>query len=143
MPQAERIFAAVQREDGSVMDEFRVENIGHVLAQQQGIRARFPSHGIVMMLRGCGVLRIEQGPIRRSQATAVFYSWPGPLFHYGPEDGSVWEERWLCLTGPRVLDWVRWGWLPCSDRPRRLLEPTTIAQTHRRLMRAFPPLGEF
>lgn len=121
------------------MDTLRIATIGHLPAKTDLIRTRFPFDGLGLVLRGSGFYRVDDGPVRLLRAPAVFWIWPGPLFHYGPDEGTSWEERFLCFTGPRVDDWRRWGWLPRSDRPQEAAGPDALAQWHRRISQAFPP----
>ncbi|MCE0483485.1 MAG: AraC family transcriptional regulator [Methylacidiphilales bacterium] len=123
------------------MDTLRVETIGHIPAKTGVIHTRFPFDGFGLVLRGAGFYRVDKGPVRRIQSPAVFFVWPGPLFHYGPEPGSSWEERYLCFSGLRVADWLRWRWLPRLDRFQALKEPEVLDQMHRRICRAFSPFN--
>ncbi len=129
-------------EVGSVMDTLRIETIGHIPAKTDAIRARFPFYGAALVLRGRGFHQIDRGPVRSLEAPAVIWVWPGPHFDYGPDAGTSWEERYLCFNGPRVEDWLRWGWISRLDRPRSLAEPEVIEQMHRRICRAFPPFQD-
>jgi len=142
MPTAPAAWAAGEFEAGSTIDTLRIETIGHLTAKRGVIRTRFPFHGIGLVLRGSGFHQVDQGPARKLRAPALFRIWPGPLFHYGPDAGATWEERYVCFSGPRVEDWSRWGWLPKLDRPAALLSSDMLAQLHRRLCGAFPPHHE-
>jgi len=142
MSDSARIFTAAEPEVGGVMDAFRVESIGHIPTKTTSVRAHLPFYGLAIVQQGCGYFCVDDGPMRRLRAPAVFYFWPGPLFHFGPAQGTSWDERWLCITGPRVMDWVRWGWLPPADQPCRIVESLAAAQMHQRISHAFPPFNE-
>jgi AraC family transcriptional regulator of arabinose operon len=142
MPDTSQPWAAGEPAIGSIIDTLRIETIGYLPAKAESIHTRFPFAGIGLVLRGAGYFGIDDQPARTFTAPAVFFIRPGPVFHYGPESGSVWEERYLCFSGPRVADWQRWGWLSASERPCPLAEPDALAQMHRRICRAFAPFQE-
>lgn len=127
---------------GSTIDTLRVETIGHHPAKRNSINTRFPFDGFGLVIKGGGFFSVDNGPMRSLQAPAFFYIWAGPLFHYGPEPGTIWEERFLCFSGPRVADWLRWRWLPRVDRPQTVAEPGTLIQMHQRIARAFAPFND-
>ncbi len=141
MPKLFETWTSLQPELGSVMDTLRIETIGHIPAKTESVRSQFPFDGVGLVLRGRGFYRVADGPVRPLRAPVAFRVWPGVVFHYGPEEGTAWEERYLCFTGPRVADWMRWGWMPQSS-PQSLAEPETLEQMHRRICRAFPPFSE-
>lgn len=141
--QDQREWTAAEPELGSAMDTLRVEAIGYLPAKTEPIHAHFPFDGLGIILKGSGFYRVDEGPVRVLRAPAVFFIWPGPRFHYGPDAGSSWAERYLCFTGARVADWLRWGWLARSDRPLEIAEPDALEQMHRHICRAFAPFGEF
>ena len=138
---AHSIWTASEPEIGGSLDTLRIESIGYIPVKTDLIQTRFPFDGVGLVLRGCGFIRVDKGPIRRIQAPAVFFIWPGPLFQYGPDSGTTWEERYLTFSGRRVMDWLRWRWLPRSDRPLALKQPESLEQIHRIICSAFPPLN--
>jgi AraC-like DNA-binding protein len=99
------------------MDVLHVATAGHLPRKVEWVHAAFPFDGLGIVVRGSGRYSVDGGVPVRVEGPAVFHVWPGARFRYGPDEGTAWEERYVCFTGPRVADWVRWGWLPRSRKP--------------------------
>ena len=137
MPKKEISWNATEPELGSRMDTLRIATIGSIPAKAEVLDSRFTFDGLGLVLDGRGFFQVDDGPVQPLEAPSVFYVWEGPRFRYGPLPGTVWEERYLCFTGKRVADWLRWRWLPRSGTPRSLLDVTLHVDRHRRAVQAF------
>jgi AraC family transcriptional regulator of arabinose operon len=137
MPSLEPAWSASEPELGSRIDTLRMALVGHIPAKAEEVHSEFSFDGLGLVLAGRGSYQVDDGPVHPIEAPAVFMIWEGPSFHYGPQPGTTWEERFLCFTGQRVDDWHRWRWLPRSGSPRSLLNMTEHVDRHRRVMQAF------
>jgi AraC-like DNA-binding protein len=136
MSRARRQEGFAEPEIGSVIDVLRLASIGHAPRKTAVVNSAFSFEGFGLVLRGRGFYQAGQRRRRELVAPAVFYIWPGEVFHYGPDAGTSWEERYLCFTGARVADWVRWRWLAHPEEPVPLGAADSLAQQHRRIAQA-------
>jgi AraC-like DNA-binding protein len=137
----EQAWSASEPEIGGAIDSLRIDAIGYLPQKSGLLDSRFGFDGVGLVFRGYGTFQVDDGPVFRLEAPAWFAVWPGPRFRYGPGSGASWEERYLCFSGARVGDWVRWRWLDRHPGPRPLLRPEAALQSHRRIAAAFHSAG--
>lgn len=141
MPDKPGEWRSCEAEVGSVMDALRIPAIGHIPVKTSKANHQFPFEGACMVFRGRGFYQAGDRRKYSFEAPAVFYIWPGPWFRFGPDEGTTWEERYICFSGPRVDDWLKWRWLRHPEKPLHLNEPEFIARLHQGVSAAFtdPP----
>jgi AraC-like DNA-binding protein len=139
MPETKKEWMVTEPEVSGMMDTLRIETVGYLPRKQDPVDARFGFEGLGIVLKGQGRFRVANGPDREIRAPSVFFIWPGPRFQYGPDPGTMWEERCLCFSGRRVQDWLRWGWLDHPDTPMPLVQTEALVQHHRSIAMAFRP----
>ncbi|MFZ4600114.1 MAG: AraC family transcriptional regulator [Terrimicrobiaceae bacterium] len=139
MPGSTNYWSATEPEVSGTMDTLRIEAIGHILHKQEKLDAVFPFQGLGIVLSGSGSFQVDDGPPCELVAPAAFCIWPDSRFRYGPHSGTTWEERFICFSGSRVQDWLRWRWLKHSEMPVPLPQLETLVQLHQRICQAFPP----
>ena len=124
---------------GSVIDDFRVVTWGWLPRKSEKVDATIAFDGLCLILKGRGTFRLDDGPPHEVVAPCFFNIWPGPRFRYGPDAGTNWEERYLCLDGPRVEKWKQWKWLRHASAPQRLRAKALCKKLHMRLGEAVDP----
>ncbi len=137
MPNRLEEWRSCEPEVGSVMDVLRIPAIGYLPVKTTRANHHFPFEGICMVFQGRGFYQVDGRRRYSLDAPAAFYIWPGPRFHYGPDEGTAWEERYLCFAGSRVNDWLQWRWLSHPEKPAPLSDADFFAQQHRRISGAF------
>ena len=137
MPGKAKEWRSCESEAGSVMDALRIPAIGYLPVKTAKANHQIPFEGICLVLKGRGFYQVNFRRKYRLDAPAVFYIWPGSHFHYGPDEGTTWEERYICFTGPRVNDWLKWRWLHHPDKPFPLREADFFAQQHQHISGGF------
>jgi AraC family transcriptional regulator, arabinose operon regulatory protein len=75
---------------------------------------RLNDYAAVFVEEGQGVLSTERGGTMRVVGPALFWLFPNELHSYGPDGGSVWQERWALFRGTLIDEYVR----------REVLDPT-------------------
>lgn len=70
-------------------------------------RRRLNDYAAVFVEEGQGVLTTERGGTMRVVGPALFWLFPNELHSYGPDDGSVWQERWTLFRGTLIDEYVR------------------------------------
>lgn len=118
------------------LDTLHIETIGHVKEKRAAVNGRFPFDGIGLVFKGEGFYQVNHGTTRRLVGPGYFTIWPGPRFYYGPHAGQSWDERFVCFSGQRVADWLRWHWLPRKDEIRPIPDPEMIGNLHDRITQA-------
>jgi AraC family transcriptional regulator, arabinose operon regulatory protein len=141
MPKTKTRWQTCEPGIGSVIDDFRVVTWGWLGRKQVPVDATIAFDGLCLILKGRGTFRLDDGPIHEVVAPCFFHIWPGPRFRYGPVPGSFWEERYLCVDGPRVDKWRIWGWLRHACAPCRLKNASTCVKLHTHLGEAFEKPG--
>ncbi len=66
-----------------------------------------------------GKIYLQVGDAKRIvlPAPVAWFTFPGPLFHFGPSGGEYWEHRYIAFRGKRVDTWLDQGLLD-FDRQR-------------------------
>ncbi len=78
-----------------------VQNTGYLPAKTTWIDLAFPSCNFSLILSGAGVFH-RKGVRHEVLAPCVITQWPGEHVHYGPSQGSAWEEFYL-IYGPEHM----------------------------------------
>jgi len=119
------------------MDALRIPAIGYLPVKTRCANNQFPFEGVCMVFQGRGFYQVDGRRKHLLKAPAVFYIWKGPNFRFGPEEGATWEERFICFSGPRVADWLKWRWLHHPDKPLPLNDPGFVERLHQNVSGAF------
>ena len=143
MPETKNYWSATEPEVAGSMDTLCVEAIGHIGQKHEQIDMKFGFEGFGIVLSGSGFYQVDDGPLSELEAPAVFFIWPGRRFRYGPHSGSSWDERFVCFSGSRVQDWLRWGWLEHPEVAVPLSQTEALIQMHQRICQAFAPSRSF
>jgi AraC-like DNA-binding protein len=85
-----------------------------------------PSHAAVFVDEGAGTLQSARAGRCLVQAPALFWLFPGERHSYGPEAGTMWQERWVLFGGP-LADALETAGLMRPARPVATLADATAS----------------
>ncbi|MEM1211173.1 MAG: AraC family transcriptional regulator [Planctomycetota bacterium] len=102
------------------IDDVRITVAGGVVDKREWVHSRFEGHALGLVTRGRGRYRVGAGRWQTIGPGSLFAVYPGPVFHYGPEEGTGWSETHLGGIGPGVERWCRYGWIATDGVVRRL-----------------------
>jgi AraC family transcriptional regulator, arabinose operon regulatory protein len=80
--------------DGLSVSEFGKQRVAVDIFER-----RLNDYAAVFIENGQGVLSTERGGTMRVVGPALFWLFPNELHSYGPDAGSVWQERWALFRG--------------------------------------------
>jgi AraC-like DNA-binding protein len=66
--------------------------------------------------RGALKWRIGRRRFLTLRAPVAWWTFPGPRFQYGSQDGTPWDHYFVCFRGPRVETFTGRGLLPLDTR---------------------------
>lgn len=112
---------------GRILD-LRLTVAGHQPRKANWVNHRFTPHALGLVVRGRGSYRVDDGPAQPIGPGTAFWVYPGAVFHYGPDEGTTWDEYHVGAIGPGIERWQRHGWVPTDGRPRKIA-PAQIAPT--------------
>jgi len=123
------------------LQSWRVDWIGY--SPRKADRPRRPSrnYNLGFLEHGTGEVQFESPGIERIEVNGpgLILCPPGFAVTAGPAPGEKWVYRYLLMSGARLEEWMRIGWLPARPvwRPlrqgRRL---TAFRRSHDRLLKA-------
>jgi AraC-like DNA-binding protein len=115
-----------------------VRGTGFISRKTGMIDHYFDCHAIGFVVSGRGLYRVNSGPWIDVGPGTMFAAYPGPRFHYGPEEldkGSTWDEYYITLSGSGLKRWVQAGWIPVEGRVYPLARMNEHAERYRELHR--------
>lgn len=121
-------------EDDSSMDSLRIGVAGHVKSKLENIHWRGRVTAISFIFAGCGYLSYREH-VHRVLAPTYFILPFGAKCRYGPDDRG-WEERFVTLSGSRMDEWSRLGWMPETVMRAEMADPAAVEETHEELLTA-------
>lgn len=110
---------------------------GYLKDKQSWADYRFNFYALGLMLTGSGPFLVEGHPPQRMAPPCAFTVYPGPHFKYGPEDGVVWNEYCVCLTGSGIKRWVRSGLFPRDGRMHPVNNSANLVERFREIARTY------
>jgi len=61
-------------------------------------------------------LQLDDDPVIPLKAPVVWFTFPGPFFHFEPAPNKSWDHRHIGFRGPRVKEWIRSGLVDFKTR---------------------------
>jgi AraC family transcriptional regulator, arabinose operon regulatory protein len=103
--------------------------VGYLPRKTDWIHHRFNLFAFGLVTLGEGQYSMNDGPAVRLRPGSLFAVFPGPVFHYGPDPGTAWEEYHVGLFGNDARPWIESGAFPRDGSVRRIgdLEATVAA----------------
>lgn len=117
-----------------LVQDARVATTGHILHKSNWVHHRFTVHAVGFVVRGAGSYAVGTGAPERVEPGTMFAVYPGPVFHYGPDPGTTWEEYYLTVIGNGVRRWQRNKWLFVDGTLRRVVRRESVIQLWQELM---------
>ncbi|MBI1336252.1 MAG: helix-turn-helix domain-containing protein [Phycisphaera sp.] len=127
------VIAGAPATSGRLRDK-QLTGVGHDPRKTSRIHHRFQMFGVGLVLGGHGTYRVGDGPVREIVPPCAFVVYPGPIFDYGPDEGTTWEERHVCVVGPGVSRWIEAGWVWRGDEPRQVGDTSVAVALHNELL---------
>ncbi|HYF48445.1 MAG TPA: AraC family transcriptional regulator [Planctomycetota bacterium] len=134
MRAAPTIFLTPKSRPGLIRD-LSINLAGCALEKAGWVHHRFNQTAIGLVVSGRGTYQADDGPIRAIEPGCMFPVYPGPVFHYGPFEGTTWAEYHFGLDGPGVKRLVAYDWLPQDDRVHQLANVALVVEGIRELIR--------
>lgn len=108
-----------------LVQDVRVVTAGHLVSKRAWIHHRFGVHAVGLVVRGHGSYAVGKEAPQRVGPGSLFSVYPGPVFHYGADEGTSWEEYYVTAMGVGVRRWLqnRWMFVDGSVRTIVTLEP--------------------
>ncbi len=107
--------------------DVRVITTGHLPFKKNWVNHRFSGFAVGFVARGAGQYRMSKAPERAILPGTLFCVHRGPVFHYGPQPGSTWEEYYLVVHGPGLRRWLKQGWLWTDGTVRQVQDSAAMA----------------
>jgi len=114
--------------------DVRVATAGHLATKRAWIHHRFGVHAVGLVVRGHGSYAVGKETPRRVGPGSLFCVYPGPVFHYGPDDGTAWEEYYVTAMGTGVRRWLQNGWLFVDGSVRNIVAKEPLIELWRELL---------
>ena len=74
-----------------------LHTVGVIAGKKNWINRSFRELYVSCVTRGTGTYLLD-GRTWRVQAPCVFIEWPGVVHRYGPDEGTTWDETFLCFA---------------------------------------------
>ncbi len=107
--------------------DVRVLTTGHLPFKENWVHHRFSGFTVGFVVRGAGQYRMSKGPEHAILPGTLFCVHRGPVFHYGSQHGSTWEEYYLVVHGTGLRRWLKQGWLWTDGTVRQVQDSAAMA----------------
>jgi AraC family transcriptional regulator of arabinose operon len=125
---------------GLIADD-RVILAGCMPEKQMWVHHTFSEFAIGFVTSGRGSYQIDDRPVQRIEAGCLFHVYPGPIFHYGPDPGTMWCEYHFGLDGPRFQQFRKAGLFATDGRVQPLNQVTSLIVHFRDLIETVKRAG--
>jgi AraC family transcriptional regulator, arabinose operon regulatory protein len=97
-----------------LFSDVQVGLVGLIKSKQYRIDHTFDFFAVSLVVTGSGSFRVDDEREQPVAPGSFFVEYPGPVFHYGPREGTTWDEYTMALVGPGVERWRKLGLLACD-----------------------------
>lgn len=118
---------------GESCSDLQVLQCGKHADKRHRLANRFDFYALVMITKGSGTFRCDDGPVQQVRAGDVIYLKPGPAFFFGPPKGGYWDEYHCCVTGERLQQWCERRWIPHKNQVWRLPNTEVLSNFYQRI----------
>jgi AraC family transcriptional regulator, arabinose operon regulatory protein len=110
--------------------------VGHIPKKTDWVHHRFDLCALGCVVRGQGSYAMGDRASVRIAPGSLFAVFPGPAFHYGPDDGTFWEEYHVGWFGRDVRPYLASGAFPKDGAVRRVTNLARMVDMFEQLLGA-------